>query len=172
MVYGRVGPGSGLALPAFVNRACQKVTSTRLRSRPSPLFQLPMLTDHSSATSLTNLRHVYTLYYTIHISRMDRLILRLGTPSNNTVPSRPESIRQTPPPSSAAGISYGSHYESPPQTQTQNNCSHGGAGVPLTEEKEMQYAQILADELLQVAEYKETLVRVLVEELAGGMGVA
>ncbi|KAF9641703.1 hypothetical protein BFW01_g1686 [Lasiodiplodia theobromae] len=141
-----------------------------------PPLPLTELARTCSATSFANLRHLYTLYYTIHVSRMDRLILRLDTSStlpNCTVPSRPESICQTPPPSSAAGISYGPRCESPQQKQMQKNCSHGGgAGVPLTEEKEMQYAHVLADEMLQVAEYKEAIVRILVEELAGGMGAA
>ncbi|KKY27180.1 hypothetical protein UCDDS831_g00927 [Diplodia seriata] len=130
------------------------------------------LASKCSTTTFTDLRRLYALYYTIHIHRIDRLLLRLAPntpiPVPTTIPTiippnRPETpVRQPPPPPPGAVINQG---------QAKGWHNSGGAGAPLTEDRETQYALVLADEIARVAEYKQAIVSVLIREIAGAVGV-
>ncbi|KAF4545813.1 uncharacterized protein LTHEOB_5072 [Lasiodiplodia theobromae] len=140
-------------------------------------LSLMELASKCATTTFTDLRHLYALHYAIHIHRLDRLLLRLPpgiftpvdaatsgvfstAPSALDGPHRPEPIRQPPPPPPGAVIADKAY-----------EYSIGGAGAPLSKQKEAEYARVLADEIARVAEYKQAVVGVLVREIAGCGGV-
>lgn len=94
---------------------------------------------------LCDLRRLYDIYYAIHLCRLNRLVLRL--PACISSSTEDESSQYT------QSISFSG--DGPHARQS-------GAGDPLSEEAAARYAEVLADEISLVAEFREVILEVVV----------